>query len=98
MRRSLLVRPEAEQDLAEAYDWYENQVTGLGVDFLDAVDSTFETITSNPHFYRKIHRNLRRALLRRFPYGVFYLEGELTVTVIAVIHGRRDPKRWQKRI
>lgn len=98
MKRSLIVRPEAEQDLAEAFEWYENQVQGLGVDFLYAVDSVFETIASNPHLYRKIYRELRRALMRRFPYGVFYLDSETTVTVIAVFHGRRDPRRWRERI
>lgn len=98
MKRPLLIRPEAERDVAEAFDWYEGQVTGLGVEFLDAIGVVFDTIASSPGRYRKIYRDLRRALMRRFPFGVFYLESESTVTVIAVIHGRRDPKRWKNRL
>ncbi len=98
MSRTLIVRPEAERDMAEAFDWYENRVSGLGVEFLDRIDVIFQAIARNPRQFRVVYRNVRRALTRHFPYGVFYLENDTSITVLAVFHSRRDPTRWQERI
>ena len=93
----LLLRPEAEADLAEAYEWYEQRRAGLGHSLLLSVEATLASIQENPSLFPVVHRNIRRALIRRFPFGVYYLiEGE-TVVVLAVFHASRDPKRWQAR-
>ena len=93
----LLVRPAAAADIEEAYRWYERQRVGLGEEFLDALDATLKDIAAHPAAYAVIHREARRALLHRFPYGVFYrLHGE-TIIVVACMHGRRHPKRWKGR-
>lgn len=93
----LLVRPAAAADIEEAYQWYERQRAGLGEEFLAAVDSLLGDIVAHPAAYAVIHRGVRRALLRRFPYAIFYrLYGDSVVT-LACMHGRRNPTRWKAR-
>ncbi len=98
MRLSLIIRPEAEADLAEAKDWYERQRQGLGLEFVLSVEEALDRIRRMPHVHAEIYKGVRRSATRRFPYGVYYrLTGE-SVTVIAVMHSRRDPRRWQERV
>lgn len=97
MARELVVRPEAEAELAEAFRWYEERVRGLGTEFLLAVDAAFHSILRNPQQYPQVYRTARRALLRRFPYAVFFVTEATRITVIAVFHAKRNPKRWQQR-
>ena len=97
MTLELIVRPEAEAEMGEAFDWYEERLPGLGSDFLLNVDATFHAILRNPSQYPVVHRNLRRALIRRFPYQVFFLLEEHRIVVLAVFHAKRSPKRWQGR-
>jgi toxin ParE1/3/4 len=93
MKKPLIVRPEAEADLAEAYGWYEQQVRGLGAQFLLCVDAAMAAIERNPQLYPVVHKGVvRRALTRRFPYGVYYVEGMRAVSVIGVVHAKRDPR------
>lgn len=91
------LRPEAEADIEEAAAWYEKQREGLGVEFLDEILSIFETISCNPNMYPVVYRHAHRAVIHRFPFGIYYrIEGKMIV-VVAVMHGSRHPKRWQKR-
>ena len=69
----LRLRPEAQLDLEAAACWYEAQEPGLGRRFLQEVRQAFHRIRSNPEAYAEGYRNTRRALIRRFPYGVVYL-------------------------
>ena len=93
----LLVRPAAAADIEEAHRWYERQRVGLGEEFLTAVDATLQDLAAHPAAYAVIHRETRRALLHRFPYGIFYRLYDENVIVIACMHGRRDPERWTGR-
>ena len=95
----LLVRPEAERDLADAHAWYESQRQGLGSEFLRSVEATLAAITRSPEMYPCIHEQVRRALVRRFPYGIFYVvdHDPARVVVLAVMHARRSPQTWQQR-
>jgi plasmid stabilization system protein ParE len=96
MSYKLILRQEAERDLVEAYKWYEEKVPGLGTDFLAVIERALESIQENPTRFPVIYRNVRRALMRRFPYGIFYfLEGE-TIIVIGVMHTARNPAKWRK--
>ena len=97
MSLRVYLRPEAEADIEEAAAWYEKQCDGLGGEFLDAVLSVFETISENPNIYPIVHRHTRRSLIHRFPFGIYYRIEEESIVVVAVMHGSRHPKRWQKR-
>ena len=98
MTYAIFLRPEAEAEVSEAYDWYEAQAHGLGEEFLRAMDACLSAIQRNPQAYSPIHKEVRRALLRKFPYGIFYLIDEANVMVLACFHARRNPKQWQARM
>jgi len=94
---NVTLRLEAQDDLESAAHWYEARRRGLGGRFLDEVLHTIGLIAENPRRYVRIHGDIRRAVIHRFPFGLFYLiEGD-AVIVIAVMHGSRDPARWQER-
>jgi plasmid stabilization system protein ParE len=90
--------PEAEQDLAKAYRWYEDRQVGMGETFLTCIDACLRTIQRNPEINRTVHENYRRGLVRRFPYAVFYEHVEGAVTIYGVLHTSRDQQRWRSRL
>jgi plasmid stabilization system protein ParE len=94
----LIMAPEAEQDFDDAYAWYEKQRVGLGEDFLTSVDACIEFICRFPKTGAVVFKEFRRALVRRFPYAVFYEFESETVTVYCVIHTARDPDLWRERL
>jgi plasmid stabilization system protein ParE len=98
MAVKLIIAPEAEQDIAEVYAWCEGRRAGLGEEFLSCVDACIETIHRTPEMYAVVQENYRRALLRRFPYVVFYETVEDTVTIYCVFHTSRDPNKWRQRL
>ena len=93
----LVVRPLAEADLDEAFAWYESRSVSLGVDFLRAVDACFDAIVTTPLAYPVVYRSARRALLRRFPYAVLYMQANDGVEVLACTHTRLHARRWRRR-
>jgi len=84
--------------MAEGFDWYEDRRHGLGHEFLGEVKSVLKKIAENPLRHAVIYQNVRRALVRRFPYKVFYYVEAEQVEVIGVVHVRRHPRFWQRRI
>lgn len=98
MSYTLEIQPEAEAEIQEAHHWYEDRAEGLGEEFLRAVDACLAAIQRHPTAHAVVYRNVRRALVHRFPYGIFYLiEGDMIV-VLACFHGSRDPRQWQRRV
>lgn len=93
-----LIRPEAEQDLKDIYRWYEDQIEGLGREFLLCVDAALERMKRNPHAFAVVYHAVRRVLIRRFPYGILYRVEDNRIVVLAVFHARRSPKTWAKRV
>jgi len=85
MRGRLIIRPEAEAELAEAFDWYEARLPGLGFEFLKSIDSIFNSINRNPLAYPIVYRTVRRALMRRFPYEIFFVAEPKIVVILAVV-------------
>ena len=98
MAAELIFTAEVEQDLQEAYDWYERRRFGLGEDFIGCVDASIELIRRHPELYAKVHEDYRRALVRRFPYAIFYEFADGTVTLYCVFHTSRDPNKWRERL
>ena len=93
----MIIRPEAEADLANAQDWYEQQRAGLGAAFLLCVEEVLERIGRTPEMYMVVYHDVRRALTRRFPYAVYYRIAGNDVVVLGILHTRRDPRAWQSR-
>lgn len=97
MSNLVLLRPEAEQDLAYAHQYYEGQHRGLGAQFLDEFQAALERIQEHPELYAPLGHGIRRALLRKFPYGVFYILDGRDIRILAVLHLARNPAIWRKR-
>jgi toxin ParE1/3/4 len=97
MAHRLIVTRRAEREAGEAFQWYEEQLPGLGSDFLAALDEQLALIEESPRLHAEILPGVRRALLTHFPYGVFFAsKGEIT-SILAVIHTSRSPDRWPRR-
>jgi plasmid stabilization system protein ParE len=91
------LRPEVEADLADAAAWYEDRWRGLGLRFLDEVELALAAISEMPLMFAVVHRETRRTLVRRFPFGIYYQVDDEGVVVIAVMHASRDPSNWKTR-
>ena len=87
----------ARAELIEAQDWYEGEAPGLGRRFRQAINALTERMSANPRQFPVVYRSARRALLRRFPYALFFVIEEQTLFVIACFHASRDPLQWQRR-
>jgi plasmid stabilization system protein ParE len=94
----LFLSPEADQDIAEIYWWYENQRLGPGEEFFRSLEAALDIIRRLPELRAPVIRKYRRSLLRRFPYCVFYKFDGATVTVAYISHMARDPAKWQTRL
>jgi plasmid stabilization system protein ParE len=97
MTLAIRLREEADLDLAEAAAWYELRRAGLGQAFLDEALSLFRSVATRPLSYPVVHRDTRRALMGRFPFGVFYRVTSDQIVVVAVIHASRHPRYWKQR-
>src|SRR5436305_1637292 len=97
MTPRLSLRGEAEADIEAAAQWYEDQRPGLGLEFTRAVRAALATIEREPLRYPSARGEVRRALLRRFPYAVYFIADASETVVIACLHVRRDPQAWQSR-
>jgi plasmid stabilization system protein ParE len=83
--------PEIVEELADARDWYESRSDGLGEDFIRMAYAAFEELVEFPERHEAVHLLFRRALMRRFPYIIYYQCVEDCVTVYGVFHSSRDP-------
>ena len=97
MNYVLVFRLEARNELDDAYSWYESQQLGLGDNFLEQVEETLARICQMPESYPAVYRDVRRSIVRRFPYTIYYRIVSSRVIITAVFHGSRDPKSWQAR-
>lgn len=95
-RRRVVVVSAAEREISEAAAWYEEHKSGLGEPFIAVRDATLAAAAS-PTLYAKIHGDLRRVLVRRFPYALIVHERPGELVVLACAHLRRDPRIWQSR-
>ena len=92
---SLEADAAVEFDVESAFDWYETEEPGLGIDFLEQLRTAYRRILENPLGYQDVRAGIRRALT---PYAVYFsIEGD-TILILAVLHTARDPAEWQQRI
>ncbi len=95
--RTLRFTPEAKRDLRDAFRWYQRQRRGLGLEFNAQVDVAVRSAAREPEAHLVVHADVRRALVHRFPYGIFFVADTEGIVVIAVMHHRRDPEVWRAR-
>lgn len=89
--------PEAEHEYHEAAQWYGQQRFGLDAEFLTCVDETLQRIVRHPEMYPVVHNQKRRAVVRRFPYAIFFERGENELRILSIFHSRRNPEIWKSR-
>lgn len=97
MARRLVVQRQSDLDIQAAALWYEDQRAGLGMRFLSELDEVFRRIENNSKQFPQLEGEVRRALLRHFPYGVHFVEGPDDVAILAVLHLHREPDMWKSR-
>ena len=93
----LIVRRLARRDIAEAVRWYRTRSEDVARVFLDALEGRLKAIERTPERFPIVHADVRRALLGRFPYGLYFREVGQELRIIACTHLRRHPRRWQRR-
>ena len=94
---TVIFTPAARAELIEAQDWYEGEAPGLGRRFRQAVEVLAERMRANPRQFPVVFKSVRRAVLRRFPYALFFVVEDQTLFVIVCFHASRDPLQWQSR-
>jgi plasmid stabilization system protein ParE len=94
---SIFFLPDAEADLLEAQAWYDGRAFGLGSRFFDAVESTLMRMVGAPQQFPTVHGDIHRALVRRFPYALYFRIEQDGVYVLACTHTSRALERWRGR-
>jgi len=97
MIRQITIQPEAIDEGNEAFNWYEDRQTGLGIEFYRELTRCLDFIVQNPLLARVVYRGLRKRKLERFPYLVVYKVMSSSVSVVSIFHGSRDPEVWKRR-
>ena len=92
-----LLKP-AQAELDDGIVWYEEQLRGLGTEFLDELLQTFKRIKVNPYAWAVFSKRTRRCLVHKFPYGIIYQIRENEILIIAIAHQHREPDYWKNRV
>ena len=96
--KPLVFHREAEAELRAAVAYYEGQREGLGTEFQTEVEEATNRIARTPQAFPLYgDQGLRKSLLKRFPYTIFYLELDDRIWIAAVAHQRRRPGYWANR-
>lgn len=93
----VFLRQEAKAEFDAAIDWYEQQQSGLGPEFAERVQAVFDRVSATPEMRPTVYRDVRKALVRQFPYSIFYRVYADRIVVLAVFHNKRNPKIWKSR-
>jgi plasmid stabilization system protein ParE len=97
MTRLVTFRPRAREDVDGAISWYGKERPELALAFAESLDTVVARVRETPLQFPVVYRDVRRALLGRFPYGVFFTLVSDTIHVLAVVHLHRHPDTWKKR-
>jgi toxin ParE1/3/4 len=97
MSLTVILRRKARDEFEEAIDWYDRQRAGLGTEFAERVQDVLDRISTTPELYPVIHRGTRKALVRQFPYSVYYRVRTDRIVVVAVFNNKRNPDAWKSR-
>jgi toxin ParE1/3/4 len=95
--RTVILHPDAYQELVQARDWYEERVAGLGEKFFLEVESAVLSIQDSPESWPNYVRGAKRFLVHRFPFAIIYRHDDKTIQVIAIMHLKRRPGYWRSR-
>ncbi len=97
MSSLIVFRRVAKRELDDAISWYEGRREGLGQEFSLAVEKQLARIASDPDHFAPVKGSIRRSILRRFPYSIFFLAEDSRIVVLAIFHAKRDPHQLEHR-
>jgi hypothetical protein len=86
----IFVHAEARVEVQETFYYYQDLNDGLGFEFMRSMDATLQFIKRNPYSYQKTYKDVRRVLLRKFPYALFYLVEENQIIILGCLHQKRS--------
>ncbi|MGB0864376.1 MAG: type II toxin-antitoxin system RelE/ParE family toxin [Saprospiraceae bacterium] len=92
-----IIQPEAELDLDEAFEYFRTQNSELAFDFLEAITKVLELLESNPFLFQKAKGEKRKVNIKRFNYSLIYKIKDKKVFILAIIHGKSNPRTWESR-
>ncbi|MFL5240731.1 MAG: type II toxin-antitoxin system RelE/ParE family toxin [Gemmataceae bacterium] len=90
--------PAAKRDVKKAYEWYEEQKSGLGEMFLERVEECLKAIERSPNAFQLVANGAHRAIVKQFPYVIFYRIEAKAIHVYAVFHTSQNPQKWMDRL
>ncbi|ANF51426.1 plasmid stabilization system protein [Chryseobacterium glaciei] len=97
MNYKLIIKPEAENDLDEAIEWYKEQNENLPEQLLNEVETGLNKIQKYPEHYQKRYKEIRITFTKKFPYGIYYTVENEIIFVHAILHNKQNPKNINKR-
>ena len=97
MTYALRFFPDVEEDALAGHAWYQEKAAGLGEEFLRMFYACASEIPRSPRRYRRVYREFRRCLLRRFPYAIYFRIEESQIVVFGLFHCARDPRSIRAR-
>ena len=97
MKLPVILAPEAQDEFDQGYDFYEGRKAGLGERFADAIEKVLDHISVNPKMHMTVFGNVRRAVVKGFPFCIYYHETPSNLRVVSVFHTSRDPAIWKSR-
>jgi toxin ParE1/3/4 len=93
MPHKIEIRPLAKVEIFEAYDWYDAQREGLGLEFLDELEAFYKSLDRNPFSYSYYDEPVRQGRLKRFPYTVVFEVIDSIIVIYSVFMIRQDPSK-----
>ena len=94
----VLYHPHAEAELIEAAQYYERSLAGLGGRFLDEAEAAVSLIRKAPQRWRIMEADVRRYLMPRFPFAIYYRAFPDHIRILAFKHHSRHPEYWRYRV
>ncbi|MFZ4800837.1 MAG: type II toxin-antitoxin system RelE/ParE family toxin [Chlorobium sp.] len=98
MSNNIIFIPDAQDDMINAFDWYELQQAGLGNKFLFDIEYCLQRISFSPNMYLVVYKQYHRAVVKKFPYAVLYNNQHQTIVVYGVFHTSQHPDKWLSRL
>ena len=98
MIERVIFTPEADNEVADAYNWYESREPGLGEEFLRCMEACLQVVQRHPFAYPVAVDEFRSAPVRRFPFEIFYEPIGDSITVYSVFHCSQDPQKWRSKL
>lgn len=89
---------EAEKDFDKSYQYYANENEKVADNFFQQVDKSLNKISESPDTFQKAYKNVRKYVMKKFPFIIYYQTTQLVVRVIAIFHTSRNPEIWKERV